>query len=509
LGTRLYTLKNDMSDRNAEKDEGSESDAVVNWLDEVFGKEEDQSDDPSRKRDRFDSDSPVEVQTSRSEPKRQRKPTATVISALGSGGGMPSSMSMVSSAGEPFGMQSNDVSASLRAEGAIIMPPQIAGEYHAVSARQQANGFKRPDRKLVSAQPPSAVTSRGRCKLCFYALSGALSVNKGGAEDGKEAGIEFNTQKVHRKSAGECIPVDKPSGWEYHNGVAILSAIWKMYKSADMFAGKDELCAAIARQWNAYISPTLKERYGSKRGRRARGGPQSKRDKTSTGNMSHLGEMLIESLKSAAEERRRGKAVRQSKRSVGSAIFDDDESIDSESDDGLSTPRRPMYEDEQSDEDEEYYSSCDDENECGESMMLSVDDVLWHFENCSKTAADELDTDIDMLNKIGTHLVENEMFVVAEDTVLDEDGDGNTSVVQNADSQRVIINDRALHMYLSVLNTKRQHADSMLRQKKEDGVPSAYTLLAMRREIDGDSKDNGIGVRNMQRLDVKGKLTGV
>lgn len=507
-----------MSSEN-DKDEGSDSEAnVVAFLDTFFGSDEqddapderaevdEELDDDSRKRSRSSS----EAETSSSAPKRQRKPTATVVSALGSAGSSSASSSLISPA-EPFGMQSNDVSSQMRAEGAIIMPPQIARDYHAVSERRAMNGFKRPDRTMISAHNPKTCAPEGRCKLCFFALSGALSVNKDSADECTN--IDIDTQKSLGGANKSGDSKTAPNGWEYHNGIAILSAIWKMYKSAEMFAGKDELCAGIARQWNAYISPVLEERFGAKKRRRSE--RLRERDRSSSGNVTHLGEMLIEKIKSRAQERRRDSAIdmrrRKSKRrSVSSAIFGESDDEEDDQIDSRSSSSFESADDYRGSDISDYDDESDDEDDQVGSMMLSVDDVQWHFDNCAKTTADELENDVDMLNKIGKHLIENEMFIIAEDVVLDDDKETTPSTaVESAGAQRVVINDRALHMYLSLLNTKRQHADSMLRQKKEDGVPSAYTLLAMRREIDGDSKDNGIGVRNMQRMEVKGKLTGI
>lgn len=521
----------DQSPRASDSEDGAESATSV-WMDEFFGQEPNSSSDvrDTRKRQREEEEeerpSPVE---SSSVPKRRRKPTASVVSAVGSSATAASvqSHAMASSAVEPCGMQSTDVSGAFRSAGSIIMPPQMVEQYYAVANRRAMNGFEPPNRTMINAGSPSLAGAKGRCKLCFYALSGALSVNKGDSS-GKQIGVETQACAGSASSSGGSDggeASDKPNGWEYHNGVAILSAIWKMYKSAELFASNDELCAAIARQWNAYISPTLKEKYGVDDERRAhtrsssrlsskRRKSSSRADRSSSSTVTHLGEMLIEKIRDRAEELRRDSSLDTRRRDAErNSLFGES----CEEDSSMSSP--PMSGDDDDDIYSDYDSGVEDEQNLQESdstaqqlMMLTLDDVLWHFDNCSKTAADGLESDVDMLDKISKHLIENEMFIVAEDAVLDDEDEVVQAVVDAEAmpvNSRVIINDRALHMYLSVLNTKRQHADSMLRQKKEDGVPSAYTLLAMRREIDGDSKDNGIGVRNMQKLSAKGKLTGV
>lgn len=309
-----------------------------------------------------------------------------------------------------------------------------------------------------------------QCRVCHIALSGALAraVTDSGAahEDARE--------------------------WNYHNGVATLFSIWRMYHAAERWGGRRALCESIARNWNTIFSKD-----------------DSAACEETDGNISSIGAALYERLGASNRHGLAAAAPTASDSDYESDLYDDDydETI------------RSLYAGAGSEQAPAAAAATSNVNADGSvvegldvdvDVRISGDDVYEHFRRCTNSVCEVLGRDVDQLSQIQGVLYNNHLIGYEQDDILDDDDDnGNNNSA--AAPVRQVVNRDGLNMYLSVVHTKNNLASTLLRAESTS-MPCAYSLMSIRKSLTdsssaNDMSDSAAGLTNA-RGGGPGRLTG-
>lgn len=303
--------------------------------------------------------------------------------------------------------------------------------------RRQASGFVAPKPEAVVSGRDIIDSAEGRCKLCYWALKGVLT----------------GPARSKRQRVG-----DGSTDRDLHNGIRFLSAVKQLRDSAIPFTSNDEVCAAIAREWNRVISNL----YGA--GEEAGGGAASSSSAPKT-----TGEMVDAFLREMASSQpdSQSAGAQTPPVDVKPCIDDLEEQADSymrslETDDRPSEPEQPRI------------------------PSLTTDDVIHHFEECVDDIVHVMRREVLNLQDIQSFLVSNSLFSVLKDVNLDgDDEDGAGSPPTDAPTaRRRVIDGQGLSMYLATLQALRGLSSEIRATNKDSGPPAAYPALALRRVMD-------------------------
>jgi hypothetical protein len=299
-------------------------------------------------------------------------------------------------------------------EGENAMPDRVRKRRHAIRERRRKSGFVTPTPDAITAEMTSE-SAAARCKLCFWALKGVLS----------------GPASMKKQRTGD------ESRSALHDGILFLAAVKQLYDAASPQADNDEICAAIAREWNRVVESLF-----------------SKRDAEHPLSLSET-ERFLDRLAKTDLSTRGGCIAKEKERDYS------EDSID--------------------------VSGSDARDRTGTiegdfAIMppsLTTDDVAHHFECCVRDIIRIMRTHIDDLQDIQAHLLENCVWRVIKDTLLDEDDGVAVPHQSTPGSSRTIIDAQGLSMYLCTLNATRGLSSEIRATLKDTGPPAAYSALAL------------------------------
>ena len=223
--------------------------------------------------------------------------------------------------------------------GMKALPKSIRKKFIQDKQRRQINDFKKPNASAINIHSDLQDSYEGRCKICAIALSGNLARNYDSVLNEKR---DKKTNSFPRPMNGVC-----------EAGITFLSTFRMKYDEMYPWINKLEACNALARVWNNKIM-LERSKY-----------IQQKEKHKENNNIDDFFKTLndtIDKIDFKQENTKKGKAlINQNQKKK--AIYEDDSENELDSE-----------EEEEEEEDNFLLDS-----------LITVDDVLYHFDSCNPT----------------------------------------------------------------------------------------------------------------------------
>lgn len=319
-----------------------------------------------------------------------------------------------------------------------------------------------------------------RCRVCEIALSGKLA--------------RAQALKYRQENNGDDDSNSDGVEWTVHNGVASLCALWQMYRSAERWGGRRELCAAIAEHWNSLYHVD-----------------QVAESEDLDGNLSRIGESVlsVDAWPNAEADALEADEANEEE-DVISALYPGagGETLYSNASFGGRNRREQQQQhssayDREGEEQEVHGDEATVEGlDDAVDVRITEEDVYQHFKRCTDSPTEVLSRDLRELSMIQDVLLRRHVLVQAQDDdIVDvDDGDGGgslapgaTEVAAASQSQAPVreeINKEGLYMYLALIATKRQVAETTTRGEST-AIPSAYSMMTLRSAIASGGASGG------------------
>lgn len=128
-------------------------------------------------------------------------------------------------------------------DGLKALPKSIRKRFIREKIRKKKNNFVKPDVSVISVEDENEDNLDGRCKICFWALSGHLA---------RDADSLYNM--VCKKTKIGMMPNNNQMAGVCEAGITFLSTFKMKYDEMIPWGGKHEVCNFLAKLWNNKIS---------------------------------------------------------------------------------------------------------------------------------------------------------------------------------------------------------------------------------------------------------------
>jgi len=136
-------------------------------------------------------------------------------------------------------------------DGLKALPKSIRKRFVREKIRKKKNNFVKPDVSVISVEDENEDNLDGRCKICYWALSGNLA---------RDADSLYNL--ACKKTKIGMLPVNQMAG-VCEAGITFLSTFKMKFDEMIPWGGKHEVCNFLAKLWNNKIT-TEKTKFLSK-----------------------------------------------------------------------------------------------------------------------------------------------------------------------------------------------------------------------------------------------------